>query len=315
MRKALVVGIDDYPNNSLNGCVNDALRVSHLLETNEDDSPNFEVRTFTQPKDEISKGFLKGQLEKLFEDPAELALFYFSGHGYISSTGGVIVTPDHERNDEGVKMDTIITFANESSARERIIILDCCFSGQVGESLLIGGNHSILSQGVSIITASRGDQPAAEVSGEGVFTSLFCDALEGGASDVIGNIKLANVYAYIDEALGAWDQRPVFKTNVSRFSTIRKSKPYLSLEVLRFLPDYFPNPDYSFDLDFSYEPDATPENEENEKIFRHLQKYRDCRLLEPIGAEHMYYAAMNDEACRLTPLGKQYWRLARDGKI
>ena len=44
-RKALVVGIDDYPGDySLNGCVNDAKEIKNLLETNEDGSPNFEVK-------------------------------------------------------------------------------------------------------------------------------------------------------------------------------------------------------------------------------------------------------------------------------
>ena len=43
-RKALVVGIDDYPGCPLNGCVNDAEEIKNLLETNGDGSPNFEVK-------------------------------------------------------------------------------------------------------------------------------------------------------------------------------------------------------------------------------------------------------------------------------
>lgn len=43
-RKALVVGIDDYPSCPLNGCVNDAEEIKNLLETNGDGSPNFEVK-------------------------------------------------------------------------------------------------------------------------------------------------------------------------------------------------------------------------------------------------------------------------------
>ena len=29
----------------------------------------------------------------------------------------------------------------------------------------------------------------------------------------------------------------------------------------------------------------------------------------------MYFAAMNNGSCRLTDLGKHYWRMARDGRI
>ena len=56
-RKALVVGIDDYPGCPLNGCVNDAKEIKNLLETNGDGSPNFEVK-FTpniKTKDELMK--------------------------------------------------------------------------------------------------------------------------------------------------------------------------------------------------------------------------------------------------------------------
>ena len=44
MKKALVVGIDDYPSpNELAGCVNDAAEMCALLEKNENGSPNFDV--------------------------------------------------------------------------------------------------------------------------------------------------------------------------------------------------------------------------------------------------------------------------------
>ena len=50
MKKALVVGIDDYPSSPLHGCVNDATRVANLLKSNGDESPNFEVRLETNVK-------------------------------------------------------------------------------------------------------------------------------------------------------------------------------------------------------------------------------------------------------------------------
>ena len=45
MKKALVVGIDEYQTCPLSGCVNDAIAISELLETNGDGSPNFDVRS------------------------------------------------------------------------------------------------------------------------------------------------------------------------------------------------------------------------------------------------------------------------------
>ena len=45
MRRALIVGIDDYPKAPLTGCVNDATAIAGLVEAHGDDgSPNFAVR-------------------------------------------------------------------------------------------------------------------------------------------------------------------------------------------------------------------------------------------------------------------------------
>ena len=68
-------------------------------------------------------------------------------------------------------------------------------------------------------------------------------------------------------------------------------------------------------LDPTYEPTANKKRHPNEKIFSELQKCRACRLVEPIDQEHMYYAAMKSTGCRLTALGKHYWRLAKAKRI
>ena len=44
MKKAYIVGIDDYSGHPLSGCVNDANVVSELLSHNADGSPNFDVK-------------------------------------------------------------------------------------------------------------------------------------------------------------------------------------------------------------------------------------------------------------------------------
>ncbi len=54
---------------------------------------------------------------------------------------------------------------------------------------------------------------------------------------------------------------------------------------------------------------------EKEEIFRDLQVLRNVGLVEPIEAEHMYYAAISSKACGLTTLGKYYWRLVSQQKI
>ncbi|MEG6586848.1 caspase family protein [Dendrosporobacter sp. 1207_IL3150] len=321
MKRALVVGINNYPSCPLRGCINDAKEFSETIGSNDDGSPNFDVK---YAEDVPNKATLKGLIVDLFSGACDTSLFYFSGHGFINELGGYIVTPDYGKYDEGVSMDEILTLANNSKAQDKIIILDCCHSGAFGSPKITGHNAHI-SEGVSILTASREDEPSLEIAGHGVFTSLLLDALRGGAADIRGHITPGSIYSYIDQALGAWDQRPVFKTNITRFTSIRKARPSVPLETLRKIVEYFPNPKQEFPLDPSYEDTNTEEvkheivepyaKEENVRVFKNLQKLQSIGLVVPVNADYMYFAAMNSKSCRLTALGYHYWRLVHDKRI
>jgi hypothetical protein len=242
-------------------------------------------------------------------------LLFFSGHGTENNLDGYLVTPDATKYDEGVSLTEVLTMANSSKAREVVVILDSCMSGALGEVPAIGSNQSVLREGVSILTASRAGQVSMEVGGRGLFTELVCGALEGGAADVQGNVTATSVYAYVQEALGPWDQRPLFKAHVAKLVPLRKAQPAVAPDVLRQLPGWFPTPDHMFPLDPSYEDTLEPRNEENEQLFKKLQKCRDAKLVEAVDAEFMYFAARDSTGCRLTPLGRHYWRLVEAGRI
>lgn len=315
IKLALLVGIDDYPTSPLAGCVNDATRMYDLLQRNYDDSPNFEGIKLVAPPETVTRATLKKAVEDLFKRQADVALFFFAGHGTANNLGGYIVTQDAKKYDEGLSMSDVLIMANNSPARERIIILDCCHSGAMGQLPTINNDAALIKEGVSILSACRESESSMEKGGSGLFTSLVCDALGSGAADVCGKVTIAGVYAYADEALGGWDQRPLFKIHVSKLVPLRNCSPAVDLHILRLLPRYFKSPNYEYPLDPSYEPDAKPSNPENEKIFGHLQEMRSARLVEPVGEKHMYFAAINSKSCRLTALGIHYWHLANSGKI
>ncbi len=315
MKKALIVGIDDYPASPLNGCVNDANAIANTLESNGDGSPNFGVKLITSPSIEVTRPVLREAIEELFSGEPDMALLYFSGHGFIKSTGGYLVTRDAGRYDEGVSMDEILNLANQSKAKNKIIILDCCHSGALGSPNVTGNNLAQLSEGLSVLTASRDSESALEIDGSGVFTSLVVDALKGGAADLRGNITPGSLYAYVDEALGAWDQRPIFKTNVSSFTSLRNVSPKVSFETMRKITTYFKTPESEHNLDPSYEYTEASAVEENVKIFKDLQKFQGVGLVVPVDEEFMYFAALNSKSCRLTAIGYQYWRLVNEKKL
>ncbi|EKO3677768.1 MULTISPECIES: caspase family protein [Gammaproteobacteria] len=315
MKKALIIGINDYPSSPLQGCVNDANTLATVLESNGDGSPNFSVRKITCPSTQITRPVLREAIEQLFSGDCNMALLYFSGHGYIKSTGGYLVTTDATRYDEGVSMDDILALANQSRARNKVVIFDCCHSGAMGSPSLSGNGTAQLAEGMSVLTASRDSEYALESNGAGVFTSLLIDALKGGAADIRGNITPGSLYAYVDEALGAWDQRPIFKTNVTSFSPLRVIPPKVPFETLRKIIQYFPTAESEHQLDPSYEDTQASADPEKVKIFKDLQKYQSVGLVVPVDAEFMYFAAMNSTSCRLTALGYQYWRLVNEKRL
>jgi hypothetical protein len=322
MKKALVVGINNYPSAPLHGCVNDATAFGKLLQTNNDHTINFHVLF---KNDVPRKTVLRELIIDLFKGDDETALLYFSGHGVINELGGFLVTPDHRQYDEGISMNEILMLANQSRCTNKIIILDCCHSAAITAPTLTHGSISHINEGVTILTASKQDEVAMEVNGKGVFTNLLLEALKGGAADVNGNITPGSIYAYIDQALGPWEQRPVFKTNVSSFTTLRRVEPKLPIATLKKITTYFTTPETQYQLDPSYEYSNDPETKhvytkphaviDNVTIFKALQKMQAAGLVEPVEEEHMYWAAMNGRACRLTPLGAHYWRLVHENKI
>lgn len=307
-RVALVVGIDNYQQAQLQGAVNDAKMVAELLRHNEDGSDNFTTMQLTAPTDYIDRPTLRQKIKTLFSCDADIALFYFSGHGVMKSSGGYIATSDYQPDDEGIPMKELAEIANKSAIKNKIIILDCCHSGSVGNNNSDGDKCSQIANGITILTASRPQEGAIEYDGQGVFTSLLIDALDGEAADLRGNITPGDLYSYIDRGMGAFGQRPLFKTNISRFISIRQVKPSISKLDLEEALNFFPNPDHEYRLDETYEYTHENANPENTNKLKSLQRLVQVGLVKPIDEEYMYFAAINRKSCRLTALGKQYWK-------
>jgi len=290
-----------------------------LLAKNEDNSPNFDCRKVVaangDTSQQITRALLKKEIETLFKDKADVALFYFAGHGTVNNLGGYLVTEDAESYDAGVSMTDVLIMANASKAEEVVIILDCCHSGNLGNVPAIDNMKAMLREGVSILTASRGEQVSVEVGGGGLFTSLVADALAGGAADLLGEIAVPAIYSLAETALGAWDQRPLFKSHVSKLIPLRKCTPPIDIAILRELPTLFPVPAEDLPLSPECETSCEKKDDAKNKIFCKLQDLNRVHLVVPVGAAHMYDAAMQSKACRLTAAGRYYWRLAKDGRI
>jgi hypothetical protein len=317
-KRALIVGIDYYDSMpDLAACARDAAELRDLLARNEDGSRNYDCRLLASPGGPpITRDVLRAEWQRLFAGFPGDILFYFAGHGSPTEAGGAIATHDGTPADPGLPMNDLIQLANESAAQEVLIILDCCHSGAIGGAGRRRGRRTLeqparLREGVTVLAASRAAEPAVEADARGVFTDLLLSALQGGAADVRGHVSAAAIYAYIEQALGAWDQRPLYKSFASQLSAVRRCLPPVPDDLLRLLPTYFPTEDAHYRLDPTYEFTRPDHTDEHVAIFKVFKRYRDARLLRTVEGDDIYFAALDGHEVALTPVGRLYWRLAR----
>lgn len=323
-RRALLVGIDKYEGQYLHCCVRDVNAMQELIDFNgdNDNTRNFSVKKLCDEQATITA--IRENLYAVFADDTDVGLFYFSGHGYDNEDDGKIVTYDYLTSDYGLAFSEILKTVNKSQCKNKIVILDCCYSGSMGGIPLIG-DKSYLADGVTILTACRNNEYSVEIDGHSLFTYLLIEALKGGAADIMGRITPGSIYAYIDRALGNFQQRPVFKSNVSTFVNLRNITPKISATEIRKIAAFFIDVSEKYQLDPSYEftnfkgsesPNRDPYcKEEHIRIFQLLQKFNQNGLVKPSTRKFMYEEAMNDGSCELTDLGKHYWYLVKNNII
>ena len=222
-RRALIVGINTYDgDNDLQACVADAEAMAKILAHHKDGEKNFDCQVWPDHTDDcalITRPKLRAALNKLFNFDGDV-LLYFSGHGFLSDTGGLLCTSDAEENDWGIPMEEVVGLALKSPARGMLLILDCCHSGDFANPATMnrGAGTSPLAtlrENMTVIAASRAKEVAIEAGDHGLFTGALLDALEGGAADHMGFVTAPALYLYVSRRFSALDQRPVYKTNAT----------------------------------------------------------------------------------------------------
>lgn len=205
MKKALVIGVDDYKDAPLRGCVNDATRISSILESN---SCGFVIRKLINS--DATRSNIRENLLWLLEDASD-SLFYFAGHGWRRPTGTYLVSHDYELHDEGVELIWLANVVKRASkpASSVIFILDACHSGDGAIRNIDNASDPMAAEDLKplslpgtsrvLMAACKGAEVALELSHEGVihgaFTHHLCCALEGYASS---DVKVVTVNAAFD---------------------------------------------------------------------------------------------------------------------
>lgn len=329
-RRALVVGINSYKEiGNLSACVADAEAMAERLARHKDDEKNFDCYTFADKMPDggpISRPGLRSALADLFQYDGDV-MFYFAGHGYLGSTGGLLCTFDATADDWGIPMQDVVSLAMQSPARQVLLVLDCCHSGDIGTPAFLsklGGTNplSTIRENMTIIAASKATELSVEAGGHGAFTAGLLDALDGGAADHMGVVTAPALYTYVSRRFSAWDQRPMYKTSSTEVFAVRNCEPLITRLQLGQLPVLFPKADYQFPMDPEHEPEdehgnvKEPVNADKVGIAQLFKAYRDAGLLRPSDPKlQLYWVARRSGSVELTPLGREYWWLVVNDKL
>jgi hypothetical protein len=160
--------------------------------------------------------------------------FYFSGHGAPDpSTGSSYILPydgdPSALEATGLLLSSVLLRLSETSSHDVLAIVDSCFSGAGGRSVLAPGARPLVvvkapevPPRVALVAAAAGEEISGpnEKANSGLFTTYFVDALGSGKADIDGDGQISL------EELQSW-VRPRVAREASRQN--RKQTPSLAL--------------------------------------------------------------------------------------
>ncbi|MEQ8972742.1 MAG: tetratricopeptide repeat protein [Coleofasciculus sp. C1-SOL-03] len=225
-RDALVVGINKYDRlNPLQAPGGDAEAVAQRLEQYGEfivtrlpgvkDKQNNRIRVGQKTKVTLSQ--LEDAIIQLFmpegRSVPDTALLYFSGHGLRKNRGiqeGFLASSDvnPEGGNWGLRFKWLRDLLLESEVRQQIIILDCCYSGEVLNFAEADPGDRGKARDRSFIAASR----EFEVAYEGIdgshsaFTAALLEALEPQSERWVTNHTVVD---RLHQMGSAFPQRPI----------------------------------------------------------------------------------------------------------
>lgn len=145
----------------------------------------------------------------------DLTLLYFTGHGQKDEAGRLhLVMTDTQQDNlrftslPAAQIDEAIS---ECLSQQKILILDCCYSGaypsgytpRSGESAHALAQFDREGRGLTVLTASDSLEYSYEASGatQSIFTRHLVDGLRDGTADLNedGDITLDELYQYVYE--------------------------------------------------------------------------------------------------------------------
>ncbi|MEQ8465647.1 nSTAND1 domain-containing NTPase [Coleofasciculus sp. E1-EBD-02] len=238
-RDALVVGINKYERfNPLQAPGGDAEAIAQRLEQYGEfkvtrlpgvkDKQNNRIRVGQKTKVTLSQ--LEDAIAQLFmpegRSVPDTAILYFSGHGLRKNRGiqdGFLASSDvnPEVGNWGLSLQWLRRLLLASEVRQQIIILDCCYSGEVLNFAEADPGERGKGRDRCFIAASR----EFEVAYEGIdgshsaFTAALLEALEPQSERWVSNYTLVDFLNQLD---CPFPQRPIFANSGEPINLTRR---------------------------------------------------------------------------------------------
>ena len=167
--------------------------------------------------DPASASDLADRIADLAETATGVLLLYYVGHGVLSARGELCLTVTSTRPNRpqitGLRWDTLADILRSSPARARLVILDCCFSGQAIEALSGEGDLGLADithvGGVYTLTATTRNRtahvppPGQQATACTSFTGEFCNLIHSGVPGKPGWLTFNDLYPELRQRLRA----------------------------------------------------------------------------------------------------------------
>ncbi|MFN6519408.1 MAG: pentapeptide repeat-containing protein [Nostoc sp. CreGUA01] len=237
-RDALVVGINTYDRlKSLNAPANDGEAIAQILQQYGEfqvtrlpavkDKENQTIRIGKQTK--VSLTQLEKAIVQLFKPegkPPDTALLYFSGHGLRKNVGiqeGFLATSEvnPDAGNWGLSLQWLRRLLQESEVRQQIVILDCCYSGEVLNFAEADPGDRGKGRDRCFIAASRDFEVAFEEinSQHSVLTAALLQGLAPKQDRWVSNYTLVDL---LNQQYHPFPQRPIFANSGEAINLTRK---------------------------------------------------------------------------------------------
>jgi lipid-binding SYLF domain-containing protein/uncharacterized caspase-like protein len=213
---AVVIGISQYREEVIPKvayAVKDAEAVAQVLER-QGGIPKTHIKLLTDAKATV------GDFRNSFGDwlrmrvkPDSTVYVYYAGHGTPNpKTGEAYLVPwegDPDYPDRLYPLNDLYAALNQLPAKDIIVLLDSCFSGAEGRSVLAKGvrpmilsadNPVLASKKVIVVAAATGNQISSDYdkAGHGLFTHALLMGLHGAADrDKDGLVTLHELFPYV----------------------------------------------------------------------------------------------------------------------